>query len=173
VYNKLVPDCRRRRVAGATYFFTVNLLDRKSHLLIERIGVLRRAVARVRVDATLTLGEALSPSRRARGERGIWQRRYWEHKVRDKRDYASYMDYIHFKDLTAARPPRRRQGSSSFCSENQKLLLASLRAHRGGHFSQQIKVFCFFFSKKKYFLASPVCQPPRGLERDRLRLTST
>ncbi len=27
-----------------------------------------------------------------RGERGIWQRRYWEHTIRDDRDYAAHMD---------------------------------------------------------------------------------
>jgi hypothetical protein len=26
-----------------------------------------------------------------RGERGIWQRRYWEHLIRDDRDYAGHM----------------------------------------------------------------------------------
>jgi putative transposase len=44
-------------------------------------------------------GEALATSRRVRGERGIWQRRYWEHTVRDERDYASHMDYIHFNPV--------------------------------------------------------------------------
>ncbi|MEH6578509.1 MAG: transposase [Amphritea sp.] len=27
-----------------------------------------------------------SPSRQKRGERGIWQRRYWEHLIRDEKD---------------------------------------------------------------------------------------
>jgi putative transposase len=40
-------------------------------------------------------GEPRSTGRRARGERRIWQRRYWEHPVRDECDYASHMDYIH------------------------------------------------------------------------------
>ena len=31
-----------------------------------------------------------------RGERGVWQRRYWEHTIRDDRAYATHMDYIHF-----------------------------------------------------------------------------
>jgi len=31
-----------------------------------------------------------------RGERGIWQRRYWEHAIRDDRDYTANVDYIHF-----------------------------------------------------------------------------
>jgi len=34
-----------------------------------------------------------------RGERGIWQRRYWEHTIRDERDYAVHMDYTHFNPV--------------------------------------------------------------------------
>jgi len=34
-----------------------------------------------------------------RGERGIWQRRYWEHTIRDDRDYATHMDYVHFNPV--------------------------------------------------------------------------
>jgi putative transposase len=43
--------------------------------------------------------DTLSTSRRARGERGIRQRRYREHTVRDERDYASQMDYVHFNPV--------------------------------------------------------------------------
>lgn len=35
-------------------------------------------------------------SRRARGERGVWQRRFWDHVVRDDDEYAALMDYIHW-----------------------------------------------------------------------------
>jgi putative transposase len=34
-----------------------------------------------------------------RGERGIWQRRFWEHAIRDERDYANHMDYLHFNPV--------------------------------------------------------------------------
>ena len=34
----------------------------------------------------------------SRGERGIWQRRYWEHTIRDDRDFAAHMDYTHPAD---------------------------------------------------------------------------
>ena len=34
-----------------------------------------------------------------RGERGIWQNRFWEHTVRDDRDYAAHMDYTHFNPV--------------------------------------------------------------------------
>lgn len=37
--------------------------------------------------------------RAARGERGIWQRRFWEHAIRDERDYAAHMDYVHFNPV--------------------------------------------------------------------------
>ena len=43
-----MPDCRRNHVAGSTYFFTVNLLERRSRLLVERIGDLRAAMRMVR-----------------------------------------------------------------------------------------------------------------------------
>lgn len=32
-------------------------------------------------------------------ERGIWQRRYWEHLIRDEHDLGSQMDYIHWNPV--------------------------------------------------------------------------
>ena len=126
---------RRARVAGARYFFTVNLAERKGSLLVDHIDHLRACVQRVKlrhpfiIDAMVVLpehlhalltlppddadysmrwslikagfsrgiepGERLSTSRRNKGERGIWQRRFWEHLIRDERDYAHHIDYIH------------------------------------------------------------------------------
>ena len=43
--------------------------------------------------------EALSKVRAARGERGIWQRRYWEHLIRDDADMQAHMDYVHFNPV--------------------------------------------------------------------------
>jgi len=37
----------------------------------------------------------LSASRRAKGEQAVWQRRFWEHVIRDEADYAAHVDYIH------------------------------------------------------------------------------
>jgi putative transposase len=34
-----------------------------------------------------------------RGERGIWQRRYWEHTIRDDHHFAAHMDYAHFNPV--------------------------------------------------------------------------
>ena len=43
--------------------------------------------------------ERRSKVRVNRGERGIWQRRFWEHAIRDERDYANHMDYLHFNPV--------------------------------------------------------------------------
>jgi putative transposase len=134
-----MPDYRRNRVPGATYFFTVNLLDRRSDLLITHIDALRNAVRRIRerrsfhIDAwavlpdhmhclwtlpeddsdfpgrwqniktafskSLPVIEQRSAVMLHRGERGIWQRRYWEHTIRDDQDHAAHMDYIHFNPV--------------------------------------------------------------------------
>jgi putative transposase len=42
-----------------------------------------------RIDAPLT----------TRGEKLIWQRRFWEHLVRDEEDWRRHVDYIHFNPV--------------------------------------------------------------------------
>ena len=134
-----MPDYRRNRVPGGTYFFTVNLVDRRRPLLVEHIDDLRQSVRRVRalmpfhIDAwvvlpehmhalwtlpegdadyarrwqaikmafskRVTTGEMLSASRLRRDERGIWQRRFWEHTIHDDADYTAHLDYVHFNPV--------------------------------------------------------------------------
>jgi len=129
----------RNRVSGASYFFTTNLLNRKTTLLVDHIDEFREAVRKVRnkypfyIDAWVVLPEhthciwtlpesdqdysgrwreikkAFSKSlppiehcskiRIKRHERGIWQRRFWEHTIRDDLDYQRHMDYIHFNPV--------------------------------------------------------------------------
>ena len=38
-------------------------------------------------------------SREKRGEAAIWQRRFWEHSIRDDSDYARHFDYIHYNPV--------------------------------------------------------------------------
>jgi putative transposase len=134
-----MPNYRRNRIPGGTYFFTVNLLERKSHLLVKHIDVLREAVRITKrkhpfhIDARVVLpdhlhciwtlpagdddysgrwraikkhvskaipeGEYRSKTRLKRNERGIWQRRFWEHTIKDDKDYAAHMDYIHYNPV--------------------------------------------------------------------------
>ena len=43
--------------------------------------------------------EQISQSRERKGERGIWQRRYWEHLIRCDNDYEGHVDYIHYNPV--------------------------------------------------------------------------
>jgi len=44
-------------------------------------------------------GEHRSDVQRNRTERGIWQRRFCEHTIRNDRDVAAHVDYIHFNPV--------------------------------------------------------------------------
>ncbi len=138
-YFPVVADYRRNFIPGGSYFFTVNLADRRSRLLTDKIGLLRSALRTVMqrhpftTEAVVVLpehlhciwtlppgdtdfatrwrliktdfskqigaGERRSPSRVSKGERGIWQRRFWEHTLRDENDFARHCDYIHFNPV--------------------------------------------------------------------------
>ena len=43
--------------------------------------------------------ERRSKVRQKRGERGIWQRRYWEHLIRVETDYRAQLDTVHFNPV--------------------------------------------------------------------------
>ena len=43
--------------------------------------------------------ERVSASRASRRERGIWQRRFWDHVIRDERDLRNHVDYIHYNPV--------------------------------------------------------------------------
>ena len=47
----------------------------------------------------LTDTEQRSKSRVKQGERGIWQRRFWEHAIRDEQDFRRHVDYIHYNPV--------------------------------------------------------------------------
>ena len=48
---------------------------------------------------TLPNTEQRSAARMTRAERGIWQRRYWEHVIRDADDLRNHVDYIHYNPV--------------------------------------------------------------------------
>src|SRR6266540_861424 len=135
----MMTNYRRNFIPGGSYFFTVNLAERRSRILTEHIALLRGAFRDTRarhpftIEAIVVLpdhlhavwtlpegdndfamrwrlikstfsrnlpaGERVSNSRFAKGERGIWQRRYWEHTLRDDTDFVRHVDYIHFNPV--------------------------------------------------------------------------
>jgi putative transposase len=42
---------------------------------------------------------AISDSRSRNRRRGVWQRRFWEHVIRDQQDYQRHLDYIHYNPI--------------------------------------------------------------------------
>jgi putative transposase len=103
-----MPDYRRAFVPGGSWFFTVNLLERQQTLLVDHIAVLRDAVAKTRetyafeIDAFVVLPDhlhAIWSLPVERNERGIWQRRFWEHLIRDEVDYARHVEYCYINPL--------------------------------------------------------------------------
>ncbi|HSX64981.1 MAG TPA: transposase [Pseudoxanthomonas sp.] len=117
-----MTEYRRPRTPGATWFFTANLAERRGNIrLITHVDVLRRSFALVRrrhpfhIEAIVILsdhlhclwrlpqGDADNATRwgliKAGFSRGIWQRRFWEHQIRNEDDYAAHMDYIHYNPV--------------------------------------------------------------------------
>jgi putative transposase len=47
----------------------------------------------------LVSADSRSASKIAKREKGIWQRRYWEHAIRDEADLERHVDYIHFNPV--------------------------------------------------------------------------
>ena len=41
----------------------------------------------------------MNQSRHKHRESTIWQRRFWEHRIRDDRDFERHVDYIHFNPI--------------------------------------------------------------------------
>lgn len=136
-----MKNYRRNRQAGATYFFTLCLDDRRSSLLIDYIDELRKAYQKTQsklpftTEAMVILPDHIhalwtmpnhdddyptrirlfkshfsrqlpqsvkrtsSVSRMNRQETGVWQRRFWEHTIRDELDFNNHMDYIHYNPV--------------------------------------------------------------------------
>ncbi|VFQ44790.1 REP-associated tyrosine transposase [Desulfoluna butyratoxydans] len=61
--------------------------------------------SRIKRYVTTCCGDRLSregfstESRKARQEGTLWQRRFWEHRIRDERDFETHMDYIHYNPV--------------------------------------------------------------------------
>ncbi len=47
----------------------------------------------------LASDETISRSRQDKAERCIWQRRFWEHLLRDDQDLRRHIDYVHYNPI--------------------------------------------------------------------------
>jgi putative transposase len=154
-----LPEYRRIKRAGGTYFFTVATHGRRPILINPEVRqALRKGINQVRQTMPLTIeawvllpdhlhtiwtlpkgdanyqarwaiikravtkrflrpvsdeslinvvrkthptftGNKISASRQKRQEGGFWQRRFWEHVIRDEDDFQRHMDYLHFNPV--------------------------------------------------------------------------
>lgn len=128
-----MTNCRRLRIPGATYFFTVVLEDRESTVLIDHVAALRSAYRttlhelpalcpamvvlpnhlhaiwtepagdvqfserwrriKARFSRAVDHDFSANDSKRGKRERGLWQRRFWEHAIRGEADLDAAMEY--------------------------------------------------------------------------------
>ena len=49
--------------------------------------------------STGLLAAGMAIERHANGELALWQRRYWEHTIRNEDDFARHVDYIHYNPV--------------------------------------------------------------------------
>ena len=63
---------------------------------------IRWRLIKSRFARSLPKRERLSPVRQARAERGIWQRRFWEHLIRDEADFARHVEYCYINPVKHA-----------------------------------------------------------------------
>jgi len=158
-----MTNYRRDRMMGGSYFFTVNLLDRQSHLLTRHIDELRNAFRQmtekypVQIDAMVVLPDHIhaiwtladdddnysirwqffkalfsknipkedqsrrSASRVKKRELGVWQRRFWEHRIRGAKDLQRHIDYIHYNPVKHGHVARVRDWKYSTFHRDVKL----------------------------------------------------
>jgi putative transposase len=98
---------RNIRIVKQTHPFKIHgwvVLPDHMHCVIELPGndtdfPLRWRLIKAGFSKAIPKTERRSSVRRRRGERGIWQRRYWEHLIKDEIDYQAHMDYVHINPV--------------------------------------------------------------------------
>jgi putative transposase len=63
-----------------------------------RVALIKRHFTRAFLSAGGREG-ATTASRRRHRVRGVWEKRFWEHAIRDHRDFKRHLDYIHFNPV--------------------------------------------------------------------------
>ena len=63
-----------------------------------RWGIIKRQVSKLH-SSQWNNPEQISDSRSKRQESSFWQRRFWEHRIRDDLDFECHMDYLHWNPV--------------------------------------------------------------------------
>ncbi len=87
--------------------YAICVLNNHIHLLIKpdnineysKIILLIKRTFSKKIDINTIVGYEPSESNIKRNERDIWQRRFWEHTIRDEEDLFRHIDYIHYNPM--------------------------------------------------------------------------
>jgi putative transposase len=61
---------------------------------------LRWSLIKAAFSRAIPKTEVIRRSRKMKRERGIWQRRYWEHQIRNDDGLEKHVAYVHFNPVT-------------------------------------------------------------------------
>ncbi len=106
--HKAIAECRRRRPFAID---AMVLLPDHLHMMMTlppgdanfslRMAALKAYFTRAFLLAGGT-EQARSESRIRKRRRGVWQRWFWEHTIRDREDHRRHFDYIHYNPVKHA-----------------------------------------------------------------------
>ncbi len=69
-------------------------LHEDDSLFSKRISLIKSSFSR-----NIDNNEIITSSRKLKRERGIWQRRFWEHAIRSDSDFENHVNYIHYNPV--------------------------------------------------------------------------
>jgi putative transposase len=92
------PFCIDAWVLLPDHMHAIWTLPNGDHDFSSRWAMIKRFVS-TQCGANYHRPETQTNSARRRRESTIWQRRFWEHRIRDERDMEMHMDYVHFNPV--------------------------------------------------------------------------
>ena len=142
-YHAVMADYRRNFIAGGSFFFTVNLADRRLSLLTTHIDALRAAFRETRsrhpftIDAIVVLPDHLHaiwtlPESdadfamrwrliKSAFSRSLGSGATGKHTIRDENDFARHVDYVHINPVKHGLVARVRDWPSSSFHRMERL----------------------------------------------------
>lgn len=99
-------------IANAHKYYTfsiiaISILKNHIHFLLQPLNIkdyskiitlIKRTFSK-NIDISQISDYKLTPSNKKRKERDIWQKRFWEHTIRDENDLYKHLDYIHYNSF--------------------------------------------------------------------------
>jgi putative transposase len=95
-----------------------------------RIAEIKKRFSKCYLKAVIEK-QTVNPSQIKRGESGLWQRRFWEHYIRDENDLNRHIDYIHYNPVKHGLVKRVKDWPSSSFSDYVQMGIYEINWGRG------------------------------------------